>query len=102
MIKDDKGRVQISAITKQIISCAMKVHNTLGNGIQEVIYHRALAIEIGSAGFEFAREVEIPVFSCEQEIGTRQVDFLVAGKILVELQALMQLEDVRLAQGLNY
>ena len=91
-----------SAITEQIIGCAMKVHNTLGNGFQEVIYQRALAIEMGNAGLEFAREVEMPVFYGEQQVGTRRVDFLVAGKILVELKALTQLDDVHLAQALNY
>ena len=87
MIKDE---YKYSAITEQIIGCAMKVHNTIGNGFQEVIYQRALAIEMGNAGLEFAREVEMPVFYCEEEIGTRRVDFLVAGKILVELKALTQ------------
>lgn len=80
----------------------MKVHNTLGNGFQEVIYQRALAIELGKAGIEFAREVEMPIHYGEQEIGTRRADFLIEGKILVELKALTQLEDVHLAQALNY
>ena len=80
----------------------MKVHNTLGNGFQEVIYQRAMAIELGRAGAEFAREVEMQIYYDGQEIGTRRVDFLVEGKILVELKALTQLEEVHLAQALNY
>jgi GxxExxY protein len=99
MIKDE---YKYSAITEKIIGCAMKVHNTLGNGFQEVIYQRALAIELGKAGIEFAREVEMPIHYGEQEIGTRRADFLIEGKILVELKALTQLEDVHLAQALNY
>lgn len=99
MIKEE---YKFSEITEKIIGCAMKVHNTLGNGFQEVIYQRALAIEMGKAGIEFAREVEMPIHYDGQEIGTRRTDFLVEGKILVELKALINLEDVHIAQGLNY
>ncbi|MEQ9424875.1 MAG: GxxExxY protein [Cyclobacteriaceae bacterium] len=93
-IKDD--------LTYRIIGCAMKVHNTLGNGFQEVIYQRALAIEVRKEKLEFERELEIPIFYDGEEIGSRRVDFLVENKILVELKALVKLEDVHLAQGLNY
>src|SRR3990170_7312559 len=89
-------------ITKRIIGCAMKVHSTLGNGFQEVIYQRALEIEMNLEGLKFEREKEMPVMYREYEIGTRRVDFFVEGKIMVELKALIQLEDVHLAQGKNY
>lgn len=88
--------------TKKIIGCAMKVHNTLGNGFQEVIYQRALAIELEIEDLVFEREKEIPIFYREQDIGTRRVDFLVEGCIMVELKAIIQLEDVHLAQAMNY
>ncbi len=91
-----------SGITEKIIGCAMKAHSTLGNGFQEVIYQRALAIELSNEGIEFAREVEMPIRYGGEEIGTRRADFLVEGKILVELKALTALEDVHLAQGINY
>ncbi|MCL5266609.1 MAG: GxxExxY protein [Bacteroidetes bacterium] len=91
-----------SEITHKIIGAAMKVHSTLGNGFQEVIYQRALAIELSSAGVEFTREVEMPIHYGSEEIGTRRADFVVEGKILVELKALVELEDVHLAQALNY
>ena len=80
----------------------MKVHATLGNGFQEVIYQRALAIEMRKAALDFSRELEIPIFYEGEEIGRRRVDFLVQGEVLVELKALVALEDVHLAQGLNY
>ena len=99
MIKEE---YKYSAITETIIGCAMKVHNTLGNGFQEGIYQRALAIELGKAGLEFARELDKQIYYEGVEIGTRRVDFLVLGKILVELKAVTQLEDVHLAQALNY
>ena len=89
-------------LTYKIIGCAMKVHGFLGNGFQEVIYQRALAIEMNKAGLTFARELEIPIYYDNEEIGTRRVDFLVEKDVMVELKALVALEDVHLAQGLNY
>ncbi len=80
----------------------MKVHGALGNGFQEVIYQRCLAIEMAKCGLNFVREVEMPIFYDDQEVGTRRVDFLVEEVVLVELKALVALEDVHLAQALNY
>ena len=80
----------------------MKVHSTLGNGFQEVIYQRALAIEMRKAGLDFQREMEMPIFYEDEQIGTRRVDFFVEDKIMVELKAITQLEKVHLAQALNY
>src|SRR6202042_2881156 len=78
-------------LTKKIIGCAMEVHKRLGNGFQEVIYQRALAIEMRLAGLKFAREMEMPVYYREQEIGTRRVDFFVEGKIMTEIKAIIKL-----------
>ena len=89
-------------LTYKVIGCAMKVHSYLGNGFQEVIYQRALAIEMTNQGVSFAREIEMPIFYDNQNIGSRRVDFMVANKIIVELKAIIHLEDVHLAQGLNY
>ena len=80
----------------------MKVHSYLGNGFQEIIYQRDLAIEFRKASLEFIREQEMPILYEGEEIGTRRADFMVTGEILVELKALVKLEDVHLAQGLNY
>lgn len=91
-----------SELTGKIIGCAMEVHKRLGNGFQEVIYQRALEIEMGLAGIEFSREHEMPIFYREEQIGTRRVDFLVGGVVSVELKALTKLEDVHLAQAINY
>ena len=89
-------------ITHQIIGCSMKVHNSLGCGFQEVIYQRSLAIELEKAGLVFGREVEIPIYYDGNQVGERRVDFLVADKVLVELKAVNQLENIHLAQGINY
>lgn len=80
----------------------MKVHSTLGNGFQEVIYQRCLEIEMKEHGLSAAREVPMPIHYRDQQVGTRRADFLVEGKIIVELKALTNLEDVHLAQALNY
>jgi GxxExxY protein len=91
-----------SEITGKIIGCAMRVHATLGNGFQEVIYQRCLAIEMYKTDLAFARELEMTIFLRCIDVGTRRVDFLVEDKIMVELKALNQLDDVHLAQALNY
>jgi len=88
--------------TKNIIGCAMHVHSFLGNGFQEVIYQRSLTVEMGIQGLDFEREVEMPIFYKDVEVGTRRADILVDNKILVELKALINLEEVHLAQALNY
>lgn len=80
----------------------MKVHNTLGNGFQEVIYQRCLAIEFARQKLNFAREQEQNIYYEGVEVGTRRADFIVEGKILVELKAIITLEDVHLAQTKNY
>lgn len=89
-------------LTHKIIGCAMKVHNTLGNGFQEVIYQRALAIEMEKQGLGFKREMEMAIYYEGIDIGTRRVDFFVEEVIMVELKALIKLEDVHLAQAMNY
>ena len=80
----------------------MRVHNILGNGFQEVIYQRCLAIELEKAKVVFAREVEQTIYYDGINVGTRRADFVVAEKIIIELKALISLEDVHLAQAKNY
>ena len=89
-------------LTYQIIGCALEVHKTLGNGFQEVIYQRCLAIELERAGLSFGREVEQPIFYRGVEVGNRRADFIVANQIVVELKALTALENVHIAQAKNY
>ncbi len=88
-------------ITHKIIGCAMKVHSTLGNGFQELIYQRALAIEMEKQGLAYNREMEMTIFYEGIDIGTRRVDF-VEEFIMVELKAIIKLEEVHLAQAMNY
>jgi len=99
MIKEE---YKYSELTSRIIKCAMNVHSILGNGFQEVIYQRALAIELNLQGISFEREREMPIFYKQEHIGTRRVDFLVEEVVSVELKATTALTDTNLAQAINY
>jgi GxxExxY protein len=97
-----KEQYKYSDLTGRIIGCSMEVHKILGNGFQEVIYQRALEKEMVLQGLSLAREFEMPIFYKEEQIGTRRVNFLVEEVVSVELKALVKLEDVHLAQAINY
>jgi GxxExxY protein len=97
-----KEQYPLSDLTGKIIGCAMEVHRHLGNGFQEVIYQRALEIEMRLNALSFSREHEMDIFYKGENIGKRRVDFFVEEKIMVELKAIVQLEDVHLAQAINY
>jgi GxxExxY protein len=92
----------LDEITYKINGCAMKVHRTLGNGFQEVIYQRCLAIELEKAGINYARELAHPIFYEDIQVGSRRADFVVEDKVIVELKAVINLQDVHLAQAKNY
>lgn len=89
-------------ITKKIIGSAMKVHSTLGNGFQEVIYQRALEMEMRKTGLGFVREFSMPIYYDGEQIGERRVDFFVEGIISVEIKARETLEKTHYAQARNY
>lgn len=95
-------KYKYSKLTEAIIGCAMEVHKILGNGFQEVIYQRALEMEMTLRGINFSREHEMPIYYKDRHIGTRRVDFLVEKVISVEIKAVIQLEDVHFAQAINY
>ena len=99
MIKEE---YKYSELTSRIIGCAMTVHSILGNGFQEVIYQRALAIEFRLQGIPFEREKEMPIYYKEEYLGKRRVDFLVNEIVSVELKAATELTDSDLAQAINY
>jgi GxxExxY protein len=94
--------MQYEELTHKIIGCAMNVHSKLGSGFQEVIYQRALAIEMEKHGLQFGREIEMTIFYDGIDIGTRRVDFFVDEKIMVELKAVAKLDELHLAQAMNY
>lgn len=94
--------MEIEEITYKINGCAMKVHNTLGNGFQEVIYQRCLAIELSKSGLIFTREVEQTIYYDGIEVGKRRADFIIENQVVVELKAVINLENIHLAQAKNY
>ncbi len=91
-----------SDITQKIIWACMEVHKNLWTGFQEIIYQRALYIELENAWLNFWREIEMDVNYKWKNIWTRRVDFLIEKKIILEIKALVNLEDVHLAQAINY
>ncbi|AFY54920.1 hypothetical protein Riv7116_2405 [Rivularia sp. PCC 7116] len=98
------SKLKYADITQKIIGASFEVHKFLGNGFQEVIYQRALAYELHQAKLKFAREIEQKIYykNLPEPIGTRRADFVVEDKILVELKAVIQLDNAHLAQALNY
>ena len=80
----------------------MKVHSLLGNGFQEIIYQRALAIEMTLAGLSFEMEKEMKIYYRGHQVGTRRSDFFVEEKIMVEIKAKSNLDDINLNQAMNY
>ena len=92
----------MEALTYKVIGCAMTVHSKLGNGFQEIIYQRCLAIELSKAEVSFEREKEQTIYYDEIEVGTRRADFIIENNVVVEIKAIISLEDVHLAQAKNY
>src|SRR5205085_7913941 len=101
MISMIKEEYKHSDVTSKIIGCAMKVHTFLGNGFQEVIYQRALAIEFAQQRLSFQREQEMTILYEGIDIGTRRIDFFVETTIMVELKALITLNDQNINQCRN-
>jgi GxxExxY protein len=99
MIKEE---YKYSDITAKIIGCAMKVHQKMRNGYQELIYHRCLTIEFKKDQLVFQDEIELPIFYEDIEVGKRRVDFLIGNKVVLEIKAVSELNDAHLAQALNY
>ena len=92
------------SITEKILGASFQVHSFLGNGFQEVIYQRALAYEMRKSGLNIEREIEQEIYyrNLKEPIGTRRADFVVEGKVLVELKATIEINDIHIAQTLNY
>lgn len=94
--------MEINDLTHKIIGASMQVHRVLGNGFQEVIYQRALAVEFNHIGINYEREKEMNIFYRDEQVGTRRVDFFVEDVVMVELKAVSELEEAHKAQAINY
>ena len=93
---------QYNEITYAVNGAAMEVHSKLGCGFPEIIYQRALSLELDLRGIKHKRERELPIYYKDANIGTRRVDFLIEPNLIVEIKALGQLEDLHMVQVLNY
>lgn len=91
-----------STITQEIIACAIQVHRTLGPGFLESVYEEAMAVEFALSGIQFIRQHPVPLFYRDHQVGEHRLDFLIEGKIVVELKAISQLEDIHFAIGRSY
>ena len=91
-----------SEITQQIIAAAIRVHRGLGTGFLELIYEEALAVELALSGIQFVRQYPVPLFYRDHQIGEHRLDFLVEGKIVVELKAVSRLDEIHFAIGRSY
>jgi len=89
-------------VTQKIIACSINVHNSIGCGFQEIIYHNALAIEFTHQHIRHRDEVDIPIFYRRIQVGTRRVDFIVDNLVMIEIKACTALLDVHFAQAINY
>jgi GxxExxY protein len=96
-----KPEYPLSDVTARIIAAATQVHRSLGPGFEEVIYQRALALELQAQGLEFSREVWIDVFYRDINVGKKRVDFIIQG-VMVEIKAHSELQDVHYVQALSY
>jgi GxxExxY protein len=97
MLKDEYDK-----ITHEIIGCAMEVHKILRDEFQEVIYQWSLFVEMNLRQTEYKREFEMRLFYKGVDVGERRIDFLIGNEISVEIKAIVNLEDVHLAQAINY
>jgi GxxExxY protein len=96
-----KPEYPLSEITSRIIAAATQVHRELGPGFEEVIYQRALALELQAQGLGFSREIWIDVHYRGVKVGKKRVDFLIEG-VMVEIKAHSELQDVHFIQALSY
>jgi GxxExxY protein len=98
-------RYPLSAETARILAAAQEVHRNLGPGFEEVIYQRALAIELPAHGLDFSREVWIDVLYKGRKVRRKRVDFMVGSStesVMLEIKAKAKLEDVDFVQALSY
>jgi GxxExxY protein len=93
---------ELEALITRVIGCCITVHRTLGPGLLEAIYVRALCLELSASEIPFEREVQIPVTYRHELLCHQRLDVVVAGQIVLELKAVERLAAVHQAQILSY
>jgi GxxExxY protein len=94
--------MEINELTHRVIGCAMEVHNNIGNGFQEIIYQRSLAIEFSLKGITFEQEKEMYVLYKGEQVGCGRVDFFIENCLMLEIKAIDKIEDIHKNQAINY
>jgi GxxExxY protein len=89
-------------ITYIIIGAAMEVHKVLGNGFLEAVYQKALEHELRLRNIPFEAQVHLPVYYKGELVGDYIADFLIDGRIVVEIKAVSSMNDAHLAQTIHY
>lgn len=91
-----------SDITSAILGAAFEVHKQIGCGFVEAVYHRAMLWELYLRKIEHESEKELPIYYKNHKVGSRRADILVNKLVIIELKATSQLENIHLAQAINY
>ena len=94
--------MQDGDITHRVIGAAIRVHRALGPGFLASVYEEALAVEFALSGIQFVRQKTVPLFYKDHQIGEHRLDFLVEGRVVVELKAIRSLDDIHFAIGRSY
>jgi GxxExxY protein len=94
--------LKYSEVTEKIIKAAFKVHSAIGPGFPEVIYQRALAIELKEMGLKCESEINRDVYYYEHKVGSRRLDLFVEDKVLLELKAIRETDNYEINQIINY
>jgi GxxExxY protein len=98
----DERRLSLDELTEKIIGCAYEVSNVLGTGFVEKVYENALVHELRKNGCRAEQQYPIAVHYDDVVVGEYVADLLVEGKVLLELKAVKALDEVHVAQCLNY
>ena len=85
-----------------LIGAAMEVHRILGPGFLEAVYQKALAHELTLRGIRFEQFKKLPVYYKGILVGDYEADFVIEGKIILEIKAVSQLHPRHEAQAINY
>jgi GxxExxY protein len=97
-----KSIEELNSITDKIIKIAIEVHRTLGPGLLESIYEKAMCHELATDGINFANQIVIPILYKGTNLGDHRLDLLVENEVIVELKAVDRVDPVFKAQVLSY
>ncbi len=89
-------------LSERIIGCGIRVHRVLGPGFLEKVYEEAFAVELAKAGLSFERQKIVLLFYEGKPIGEHRLDYLIQDRVVLELKACKDIEDIHLATARSY